>query len=411
MKEPTSKYCVRALFMAAIFAAGFFTCGLLMSYSGGIDSSPVAPVAPVASHHVSPLVTPQHMQLKLKTRVVMFVPTPIDAVRKRAFVYRQFLREKWNPSDAIIVFVVGSKTGPRLEEDLNMTSIVAEQSAGIPIFVSDCRDYGDEVNNANGTSSTTCKVYEGVKYAYQHYDAEYLFRGADDAYVNLKLFFEVAETIAEERKPWWMGQLRVPTDHIRSHDLHLSKQPSLQKLYGMFMFGQYMLGCGYVFTWDVAEHIAKWTIPPHQTYAEDVIVGMWLNPFRIEKIHDEPNFDYLDAMRRYNVAAKKAILIHYVLTEREWNSIDDAGTMHVSDGLEGTFVLPPLQHFLSGKSFAFPVANKTLSGQDNASLRVRTIVHCNTSTFAFPATAEGNHSLAMYHTVSNSSGVHCVRRG
>jgi len=334
----------------------------------------------------------------------MFVPTPINAVRKRALVYRQFLREKWNSSDAIIVFVVGSKTGPRLDEDLNMTSIVAEQSAGIPIFVSNCRDYGDEVNNANGTSSTTCKVYEGVKYAYQHYDAEYLFRGADDAYVNLKLFFEVAATIAPERKPWWMGQLRVPIDHVRSHDLQLSKQPALQKLYGMFMFGQYMLGCGYVFTWDVAEHIAKWTIPPHQTYAEDVIVGMWLNPFRIEKIHDEPNFDYLDSMRKYHVTAKTAILIHYVLTEREWNSIDDAGVFHVSDGLEGTFVLPPLQHFLTGQTYTFPVVNKTL-------LRVRTIVHCNTSNSALSATEEGNNTVAMYHTVSNSSGVHCVRRG
>ncbi len=308
----------------------------------------------------------------------MFVPTPIDAVRKRARVYRQFLRERWNSSDAIIVFVVGSKAGPRLEEDLNMTSIVAEQSAGIPIFVSNCRDYGDEVNNANGTSSTTCKVYEGVKYAYQHYDAEYLFRGADDAYVNLKPFFEVAATIAPERKPWLMGQLRVPTDNVRSHDLQLSKQPALQKLYGMFMFGQYMLGCGYVFTWDVAEHIAKWTIPPHQTYAEDVIVGMWLNPFRIEKIHDEPNFDYLDAMRKYHVAAKTAILIHYVLTEREWNSIDDAGVFHVSDGLEGKFVLPPLQHFLT---------RKTLSEQDGvAHLRVRPIVHSNVSNSAFPTT-------------------------
>ncbi len=209
-----------------------------------------------------------------------------------------------------------------------------------------------------------------------------------------------------------MGQLRVPTDHVRSHDLQLSKQPALQKLYGMFMFGQYMLGCGYVFTWDVAEHIAKWTIPPHQTYAEDVIVGMWLNPFRIEKITDEPNFDYLDAMRRYHVVAKSAILIHYVLTEREWNSIDDAGVFHVSDGLEGKFVLPPLQHFLTRQTFTFPVANKTLSEQDGvAHLRVRTIVHCNASNSAFPATEEGTSTVAMYHTVSNSSGVHCVRRG
>lgn len=274
----------------------------------------------------------------------MFVPTPINAVQRRNYVYRQFLREQWDPSEAVLIFVVGSKTGPRLEEDLNLTSIYEEQqSTGMSIVVTPCRDMGDEVNNANGTSSTTCKVYEAVKYVYQHYDAEYCFRGADDAYVNLRKFFSVVSTFPPERNTWWMGRLRVPTDPHKHFDMVVQRQPELFKLYGQFMFGQYMLGCGYVFTWNVAEHIAKWVIPPHQTNAEDVIVGMWLNPFQIEKISDYFNFDYMDEMRKYNERSKQGILVHYVLTETEWNSIDNNGTIHVSDGLEGTFPLPSLE--------------------------------------------------------------------
>jgi len=302
----------------------------------------------------------QFAKAKVKTRVVMFVPTPIKAVQKRSFVYRQFLRERWNATDAVIFFVVGSKTGPRLEEDMDMTSVAAEQARGIPIIVTDCRDYGDEIDNANGTSSTTCKVYESVKYAYLHYDAEYLFRGADDAYVNLKHFFRVADAISPSRKPWWMGQVRVPLNPRIHHDLLLDKQPQLRKLYGLYMFGQYMLGCGYVWTWDVTEHVAKWTIPPHQTYAEDVIVGMWLNPFRIEWIDDEPNFTYLDGMRRWHEPSKLGILVHYVNTAEDWSSIDDEGRLHVSTGQEGTYRLPPLDHFLAGKTFVFPKRNITI---------------------------------------------------
>lgn len=139
-------------------------------------------------------------------------------------------------------------------------------------------------------------------------------------------------------------------------------------------------------------------------------MGMWLNPFRIEKIHDEPNFDYLDAMRKYNVRIKVAILIHYVLTEREWNSIDDAGALHVSDGLEGSFVLPPLSYFLSGNTFVFPVKNSTLlAPTESVHLRVRTIVHCNSTNHASLAPDIGNSSFAAFHTISNTSGVHCIR--
>jgi hypothetical protein len=61
------------------------------------------------------------------------------------------------------------------------------------VFYSIRRDTGDEWNNANGTSSTTCKVYEGIKHVYNNYEAEYVWKGADDAYLNIRYFMDMIE--------------------------------------------------------------------------------------------------------------------------------------------------------------------------------------------------------------------------
>jgi hypothetical protein len=334
------------LFLFAAFIGGFLTCLLFttINWTNSTNFSGLsASVAPNTNLRKS------HHQ-KVKTKVVIFIPTPIDAVLRRYYVYRQFLREKWDPSIVQLFFVVGTKTGKYLEQDLNMTSIYEEQQAtGARFLLSQCRDFGDEENNGNGTSSTTCKVYEGVKYAYEHYDAEYCFRGADDSFINIHAFLEVTSTMNPHRAPWIMGQLRVPVNPHQNFDLLLNRQPELMKIYGQYIFGQYMLGCGYVFTWDVARFIATWTIPPHDTNPEDVIVGMWLNPFRIEKISDHYQFDYLNIMRKYNVPNRTITLIHYVNTASDWDSIDENGTFHLLDGLYGHFPVMRLDFSVTKK--------------------------------------------------------------
>jgi hypothetical protein len=241
---------------------------------------------------------------RFKTQVVMFIPTPVPWTERRSHVLKQFLREKWTRSQAVLVFVFGTRTGPRLEEEIDVSSVKQEMVPGVDYFFSSCRDLGDEANNPNGTSSTTCKVYEACKYIVQHYEAEYVWRGADDSYVNLKRFFQEKDTLPSTRL--FLGFMRKamePTPDLQLHDTH----PKLQELFGIYQFGQYMMGLGFVFSWDVAEFIGTWAIPPHQTWCEDVMVGMWLNPFQIQ---------WVSLGLRY---------VRHYMTPELWARIDDAG--------------------------------------------------------------------------------------
>ncbi len=105
-----------------------------------------------------------------------------------------------------------------------------------------------------------------------------MWRGADDSYVNLKRFLRDKDTMPATRL--FLGHHRkadTPMPDLQLKALH----PRLQELFGIYQFGQYMMGLGFVFSWDVAEFIGTWAIPPHQTWCEDVMVGMWLNPFQI----------------------------------------------------------------------------------------------------------------------------------
>jgi hypothetical protein len=241
--------------------------------------------------------------------VVMFVPSPIQWESRRRPVLQQFLRENWSSSQAQLIFVFGTKTGERLEKDLD-TSVV-QQHPGAKYLFTECRDFGDERNNPNGTSSTTCKVYEACVYIAQRYDAKYVWRGSDDSYINLKLFFRLIPTLPKERL--YMGYLREAQEPMR--DLLLETQPKLAELFNLHQFGGYMGGAGYVLSGDVVDFIGTLQIPPHLTWCEDVMVGMWLNPFRITKLQipDIPNF-----------ASLPPLLVHYMHTEW-WFAIPEDG--------------------------------------------------------------------------------------
>ena len=55
--------------------------------------------------------------------VVMFVPTPIQWGDRRRPVLKQFVREQWTDRQAILIFVLGTKTGERLEYDLDTSAV------------------------------------------------------------------------------------------------------------------------------------------------------------------------------------------------------------------------------------------------------------------------------------------------
>ena len=241
--------------------------------------------------------------------VVMFIPSPIQWEHRRQPILRQFLREGWSNSQVQLIFVLGTKTGGRLEQDLDISGV--QQHPGAAYLFTECRDFGDERNNPNGTSSTTCKVYEACVHIARNYEAKYVWRGADDSYVNLKLFFQLMPILPKSRL--YMGFVREARNI--QPDLQLERQPKLAELFNLYQFGGYMGGAGYVFSGDVAEFIGTLDIPPHLTWCEDVMVGMWLNPFRITKLQIRDIPDY---------ASLPPLVVHYMHAEW-WQAIPEDG--------------------------------------------------------------------------------------
>ena len=285
-------------------------------------------VAP--SKHVEPINT----DTRFRCKVVIFVPSAIPWARRRFFVNRQFASEQWAADEVQLFWVVGTKTGPQLEETLNPSSIFHEPYMDHNnVLLTSCRDYGDEMNNPNGTSATTCKFYEAMRYIHKHYRADYVIRGADDAYLNTRYFLSIAHEFPTERL--WLGQQRTPTGS--NGDLDLSNQPQLQKLFGMRHLSQnYMLGMGSIFTADIADLGGGWNIPPHLTWCEDVLVGTWLTLFAIQRVNRPDLF-----INRAGSSANTwpidgtygnltTILVHYIEPE-DWDHIynNEGGKIYV----------------------------------------------------------------------------------
>ena len=273
----------------------------------------------------------RHYQ-RFKTRIVVFIPTKISSKKRRIPVNRQFAKENWSSSDVVIIWIIGTKSGKVLEKELDYAHIYEEPFMNVQnVVVTNCRDDGDEWNNENGTSSTTCKFYEAQRYMYQHFDAEYAIRGADDAYLNIRKFWEIEPSLP--RNAMWLGHKRqVNTPPL---DLSLNKQPRIQKLFGLDQFSvNYMLGMGFVFSWDIVQLIATWNIPPHLTWCEDVMIGMYLNIFQINRIHRPDLFvnragSIADQKYYYGTLGKlDVILLHYI-DSRDWATIDANGSIYI----------------------------------------------------------------------------------
>ena len=270
---------------------------------------------------------PSNCQLVASAReeveVVMFVPSPVPWEDRRALVTRQFLREGWNRSQIVLIYVFGTRTGERLEYEIDTSGV--KRVPGVDYLFTACRDQGDQEDNPNGTSATTCKVYQACVHIAKAFNAQYVWRGADDTYVNLQLFYNDMMAFLP-RSRLYMGFTRR-ADTVQN-DILLSRHPKLQKLFGLYQYGEYQSGSGYLLSGDVAEFIGTVSIPPHQTWCEDVMVGMWLNPFQIQKIHvpDLPGYT-IGGFNDGVDPTKKIVHFHYMQKEM-WDRIDDSGVMH-----------------------------------------------------------------------------------
>jgi hypothetical protein len=270
-----------------------------------------------------------HSVVKENVHTVILIPSVIQWQHRRDPLVKQYMRENWG-NLVQLVFIFGSKSGTQLEIDINTSSVehYNTSTTNIRNIFTVCRDYGDEFNNPNGTSATTCKMYEGFKYVAKHFNAIFVWRGADDAYLNLQLFFSMQHLIPRERL--YFGYLRR-IQRGQAQDLLLSKQPALRDLLGIQQFGSYMAGMGYLMTYDVVEFLGTLSIPPRLLWCEDVMIGFWLRPFDINFVDSSEGYN----LRLYNRqdiprGAHSILLVHYIKQE-DWDMIDSNGDFAVAD--------------------------------------------------------------------------------
>jgi hypothetical protein len=186
--------------------------------------------------------------------------------------------------DVHLIFVLGTREGELLEFEIpEITSMhheiaIQTQLPHIKYLLTECRDMGDEPRNANGTSSTTCKVYEALRHittVYQKTPPQFVWRGADDAYLDLGVFRKYVLPALQTCR-LFAGRVRVPIAGD-DRDLELSAEhPELYSLYGIEKFGKYLVGMSFYMSWDVALFIGQSSIPPRQTWCEDIMVSHWL---------------------------------------------------------------------------------------------------------------------------------------
>ena len=277
-----------------------------------IPSNETVQIQPTSRIQVQAL-TPK----KIKTDVVILSPSVVAWEERRQAQHRQFQRENWKPEQAVLIFILGNRAGQGLSEEVD-TSSVRDYSHAMYLRT-ECRDFGDEPNNPDNTASTACKVYEAYKHIVKTYEAKYVWRICSDSYLNMRYFYNtVMHTLPATRL--FYGRLRRSTAY--QADLQLSAQPKLMEVFGMIQFGQYMSGAGWLVSYDVAELIASFKIPPHITWFDDVMMGMWLRPFQVQFMDVGSLFlDLADASIQNNV---DYLVVHRVFGEK-WDNIDDSG--------------------------------------------------------------------------------------
>jgi hypothetical protein len=75
---------------------------------------------------------------------------------------------------------------------------------------------------------------------------------------------------------------------------------------------------------DVADFLASLKIPPHLTWCEDIMVGMWLNPFQITFMEFT---QFIDQPGQLAATGVDYILIHGMRPD-QWASIGQNGQLY-----------------------------------------------------------------------------------
>lgn len=164
--------------------------------------------------------------------------------------------------------------------------------------------YGDLMllNTVEGYEKLSAKLLESVKYACSEFEYQYLFKGDDDTFVNLKEMMYELSTKRKTRFYWGFFDGRANVKKIGKW-----AEPS------WILCDKYLphaRGGGYVISSDLAHFISTNADYLQKYRSEDVSMGTWLGALDIERLHD-PRFDTEYRSRGCN---NKYIVTHKVST-------------------------------------------------------------------------------------------------
>ena len=90
-----------------------------------------------------------YLGAKLRVHTVVMIPTALLSGRRRKYINDQFLRQNWRTQSVVMIYILGTRDGKRLEKELNVSQEVKDEiekvEGRIQYFFSACRDEGDQV--------------------------------------------------------------------------------------------------------------------------------------------------------------------------------------------------------------------------------------------------------------------------
>ena len=164
--------------------------------------------------------------------------------------------------------------------------------------------YGDLMllDTMEGYEKLSTKLLESIKYACKEFEFQYLFKGDDDTFVNLKGMLDELSPKRKTRLYWGFFDGRANVKKIGKW-----AEPS------WILCDRYLphaRGGGYVVSSDLANFISTNADYLQRYRSEDISMGTWLGALDIERLHD-PRFDTEYRSRGCN---NKYIVTHKVST-------------------------------------------------------------------------------------------------
>ncbi|XP_076472795.1 beta-1,3-galactosyltransferase 6-like [Babylonia areolata] len=204
---------------------------------------------------------------ELKTFLMIMVMSGPANQHQRTTIRQTWLSDSPPPDRALVKFVVGTHN---LSGDVR-DSLDREQFLHNDLLL--LATLTESYNNL------TAKLLHTLQWADFTVDYKFLLKADDDSYVRVNLILKELQLKPSERLYWGFFNGRA---HVKKSGKWAEKDWFLCDRYL-----PYALGGGYVLSSDLVHYVSTNSRYLQQYHSEDVSLGAWLAPLKIERIHDE----------------------------------------------------------------------------------------------------------------------------